>query len=100
LKELAGNVLDLRQDCRERRRIARRFVSRRQRGCDLGTLDCMRQECGGLCCITGGADVNVNDLAVLVDRAKRVRPPAGNPDIYGLNANDKRVSPHPFGLSA
>ena len=81
LHQLAFDVRDLRQHCGKRRRINRRFVSRRQTGCDLGTLDRLRQERGSRGSIACGADVNVDDLPVLVDCPEGVTPPSGNPDI-------------------
>ena len=66
---------------RRRLRVNGRFVGRRQHGRHFGARDCLSQERGGRSGVACGADVDVDDLAVLVDRAKRVTPAASNAEI-------------------
>ncbi len=86
LLHLAPDVPDLRQDRGECGRVDRRFVGRRQRRHDVGTLDRPRQECGGCSRVTCGADVDIDDLAFLIDRTKCIAPTATYAYIRLINA--------------
>ncbi len=81
LRQLAPDVRDLRENRSERRRIDRRSVSCRHSRCHRSAFDGPRQEGGGRSGVTRRANVDVDDLAVLVDRPESVAPVASNADI-------------------
>ncbi len=97
LHHLAPNMHNLRQDCDKCRWIDRRSVSGRQGRRDFGARDGPRQECGGRGGITGGADVDVDDLALLVNGAKCIRPPPSNAYIRLVDAP---LVPNPTAMRA
>ncbi len=81
LRELARDVLDLRQDHGECGRIDRRSIRCRQSGRHMSALNRPRQERCGCGSVARWANIDINNLAFLVDRAQRITPPAGNPDL-------------------
>ncbi len=64
-----------------RRRVDGCAIGRRHRGPHCSGLNCPRQERVGRCRVARRTDIDINDLAVLVDRSKCVAPTAGDTNV-------------------
>jgi len=81
LHQFAPDVLDLWQNCSKRRRVDGCSVRHRHSGPHQSGLNRPRQEGGGRCYVACRADVDVDDLTILVDGPKCITPTSGNADI-------------------